>query len=185
MNAKSHRMAREKLWDFCCRGKIFHCTQQFLLILFQVLNGFWLGISCVLPSGYWGEFYGYLSKVFLKELSSFLQRCIFWCQEFARKCRRNLFSLGIGNHVSSCISHLYFVIFFFTSWWRAHFRHVWRIPSDIQAAEKALHFAVSASAALWVTDGEDVQPIGRRLSPTHTGLWTLRPNIHTQPKSAV
>jgi len=30
-----------------------------------------------------------------------------------------------------------------------------------------------------------VQPIGCRLSLSHTGLWTLWPNSHTQPRSAV
>jgi len=43
----------------------------------------------------------------------------------------------------------------------------------------------AAAAALYVTDRAGVQPIRRRLSPAHTGLLTLQPNSHMQPKYAV
>ena len=43
----------------------------------------------------------------------------------------------------------------------------------------------AAAAALSVTDKVGAQRIGRRQSPAHTGLWTSRPNSHTQLGSAV
>jgi len=44
---------------------------------------------------------------------------------------------------------------------------------------------IAAAAALSVTDRAGVQLIYCRRSPAHTGLWTLRPSNHTQPRSAV